>query len=284
MSDFNPYAPPQVDLSASAPRKKKRQRAARSAIDDALARLNEHLSNPGNVEADRKAAGRRLRNVTIIFCVLAALFVAPLALIPSRDALFPVFVGLMVVFGILAGVLVAVDLSFGSRFTAVSPDVTLKNYFKAMGMGRHGYAWACLCPTARGQTVNAPVLGALTAASGTFSIQTPELMKGYIRTFIGQSGGTMRTLQVKRAAIVTQEDDVATVEVTVACQAWPQWVNIVAAIGFVLFRPLVLIGIILFFVVRKRADLVLPKTLIRGQDGLWYVYQGDIVEGEAEAA
>ena len=61
--------------------------------------------------------------------------------------------------GVLAVVglaVLALDLSLAARDKASSPERTLKAFFKAIPMGRFGYSWAMLCPTAREQTVSSP--------------------------------------------------------------------------------------------------------------------------------
>ncbi len=62
-AEINPYAP---STEERAPRKKKRhaKRGARAGIQEALERLDEHLSDPAAVASDRHAAGPRIRPIT----------------------------------------------------------------------------------------------------------------------------------------------------------------------------------------------------------------------------
>jgi hypothetical protein len=87
-------------------------------------------------------------------------------------------------------------------------------------------------------------------------------------------------MQIKRAVLVREDGDVAVVEVTAFFQAWPQWAQFVSIIAFVIIRLLgAILFVVLFFALRKTYEVTFNKTLIRGSNGVWYVYSGDLLEG-----
>ncbi len=150
-------------------------------------------------------------------------------------------------------------------------------------MNRSGYAWATLCPTAREQRVMTPSLGPVVTGDGDFSLDDPAGMKAYLASFARPGQGQIRTMTVTRVTLRSIDGDVAEVDATLAFQSWPQWVSIVMAVSFVIFRPLALVGAVFYFALRKRHEASCTKTMLRGQNGAWYVYDGDLLEG-AEGA
>jgi len=48
----------------------------------------------------------------------------------------------------------------------------------------------------------------------------------------------------------------------------------IRVIGAILF-------LVLYLALRKRHEVTFRKTLLRGKNGLWYVYTGDLFEEEA---
>jgi hypothetical protein len=287
-SELNPYAPPEAgpDEPAKGKKKKKKKGRASGAIAEALARLNEHVAEPAKVEIDTKEAGGRLRGATmgfIAFAVMAALGTAALG--GARNFDDPVFfiAGIFAfVFVVLAVTLVIVDLTIVPRATVAPPDAMLKSYLKSLAMGREGYAWACLCPTAREGTVRTPVLGPVIVSPGEFVLEKPSNVKAYASSFLRVGGGQIRNVQIKRVSLVREDGDVAVVEVHAAFQSWPQWANIVAVVAFVINRVLgAILFLVLFLSLRKRHEATFRKTLLRASNGLWYVYTGDLFEADA---
>ncbi|MFT3765017.1 MAG: hypothetical protein QM820_05815 [Minicystis sp.] len=110
-------------------------------------------------------------------------------------------------------------------------------------------------------------------------MENQEAMKSYAGSFARAGGNQMRTMAVKRVTVVDVKEDVAVVEAELAFQSWPRWVSIIMAVSFVIFRLAVIIGLILYFVLRKRHETRVQKTLIRGRDGAWYVFDADLLEG-----
>jgi len=287
MDEFDAYAPPQTDVGTSAPRKKRKKKSATSgAIAEAITRLNEHLEDASAVAHDRKEAGAKVRGVTIgfvIFAVISAAGATFLFTSNSSSRLEPAEIGLAtitVVFALIAVLLLVVDLRFLPRDKPASPEETLKHFFKAMTMGRLGYAWAALCPTAREQSVEPPALGPIPIGPGSFRLRQTSDLKDYTQTFARPGNGQMRTMQIKRATLLEEDGDVAVVEVTALFQAWPQWAQILSIIAFVIARIVgAILFLVLFFSLRKTHEVVFRKTLIRGSNGIWYVYSADLLEG-----
>ena len=92
------------------------------------------------------------------------------------------------------------------------------------------------------------------------------------------SAGQMRQLTIHKISVPRQEGDVADVRANLTFYSWPQWVFVVFAVGFALFRPLGLVGAVLYFVMRKRHDVSVEKTLLRAPNGAWYLHDGDVLE------
>ncbi len=191
-----------------------------------------------------------------------------------------------VVGGVLAVVglaVLALDLSLAARDKASSPERTLKAFFKAIPMGRFGYSWAMLCPTAREQTVSSPKLGPVDTVPGAFSLAGVPEMKAYFSSFARSSGAVMRSMAVKRVVLDQVEGDVARVDATLAFQSWPRWVSVVAIVGFIVLRPLLIVGAVAYFATRKRQTIRVRKVMLRASTGVWYVHDGDALEGAGVA-
>jgi amino acid transporter len=286
MNEFDAYAPPRAEVGTGAPRKKsKRSRTAGGAIDDAIARLNEHLADPQAVALDRQEAGGRLRRPTIGFIIFTVIAViAATAVITSGHSRRwePMEIAFAVIAGFVAfitAILLFVDLRFLPRDKPTSPDETLKYFFRAIAMARLGYAWAALCPTARAERVDPPYLGPVPVGQGSFTLRSTQDLKDYTQTFARPGNGQMRTMQIKRTTLLREDGDVAIVEVDAVFQSWPQWAQILCVIAFVIIRLLGLVlFLVLYFSLRKTHAVVIRKTLIRGSNGVWYVYSGNLLE------
>jgi phosphate/sulfate permease len=295
MSAVNPYAPPTVDVTA--PVKRAPRTSSRKEIQAALAALREHLASPARVREDERAAGGRLRMVTVVLFLMAAVAFAAGVLLPGDND-----VGLMVglIFGgllVLVGAVSAgLDLAMVSRRGAASPVASFKSYVRAFSTGRFGYAWACLCPTARAQHVQAPELGAVVTGTGSFSMETQNGVKRYAQTFARPSGGYMRTAQIRELALEVQEEDVTVLRATLRFQSWPQWANLVLGAGLAAGARIggtrvglvgtvgllaAIAGLIGLLFLRKRHTVTVRKTLLRGTNGAWYIFDPDLLEGAA---
>jgi hypothetical protein len=287
---LNPYAPPQahIDSGWQHPTTAKQQPPD---LAEALRRLNEHVARPENIESDRRAAGARVRIVGWIFSGLAAASAVGGVAVsgqPGQDAFLFVGLGVGAVFGLIGLLLIALDLSLASRVQPSTPVKTLKSYFKAIAMARYGYAWSVLCPTAREQTIGAPSLGPVLSEQATFRLASEIDMKAYAMTFARTATGftsdlksAMRVMNVKKVTQGPIEGDVARLDAELLFQSWPRWVSIATVVGFVVFRPLITIGVVCYFVMRKRFKTRVTKTLLRAQNGVWYVYDADILESAA---
>jgi hypothetical protein len=286
----NPYAPPQTDVGGF-PLLRAGELPYRAVdLTEALRRLREHVADARNVEADEREAGPRLRRVAWVLLAIGGPLVIVIGWIfTQKQELTPVsetvnaleiaglVVGAMLV---LVGVLVVlVDMTVAERNKPAPPDKTLRSFFKAITTSRYGYTWSCLSPTAREQTVATPDLAPIPTERGVFVLRSKEDLKAYLGTFARPAKGTMRGMTAKRVVLASTEGDIARVDVALSFQSWPRWVNVVAVAGFVVFRPLFLIGVVAYFVARKRRTVQVSKTLLRAQNGLWYVYDGNVLEG-----
>lgn len=295
MPDTNPYAPPTADESG-APAPKKRRRRGKKAIEAALAELDEHLSRPENVERDRRATGGKLRRVTIFFLAFGFVALVFGLLMPGYERGVAGMILLMfgALFLVIGGIAAAVDFSLEGRDVPGTPLRTLKSHLKSIALGRYGYTWATLSPTARKQSVNAPDLGLVAGGIGTFSMETEAGFKMYSNTFARPAGGQMRSMQLKNPTVVSQDGDVAVVQGTMLFQSWPQWANILLGMGGVFAAragqraggALVLVGVLAavaglvgLLMLRKKHQVTVRRTLIRGRNGCWYLLDADILEG-----
>ncbi len=303
MADVNPYAPPKVDdAAASAPRRAKK-RYDRKDIAEALAALNEHLADPERVAIDRKATGGRVRAVTIVLLALGVAAILVRFAMPGEartlGMIVAIVLGAILIFlGIVAA---AMDLSMASRDGATTPIAALKSHLRSFSLARYGYAWACLCPTARAQTVQAPHLGPIAGGLGDFAMATHAGVKKYAATFARPAGGHVRSLQIKGLAVEREDGDVAVVRATLLFQSWPQWANILMGVGVAtgmrfgdsgaagVTGPFRLIGIaaaiaglIGLWALRKRFTVTVHRTLLRGRNGAWYLLDPDLLEGATE--
>lgn len=297
MSDVNPYAPPSADedAPARAPRKGRKKRA-REDLQAAIDALNEHLSDPANVAADLKASGGRLRRVTMVFLGLGACGTLGGILlwgdrVEVAAVLCLLFGGFLLVLGAVAA---ALDWQVPSRTEPSSPERTLKGYIRGITLARYGYAWACLCPTAREQSVSAPNLGPVAAGIGAFSMRDEAGVKAYAGTFARVGNGKMRGLQVKNIRLAKLDGDVATVEAQLLFQSWPQWASVLIGMGGafgwrvgnkaevglgMIGVAAAIVGFIAMMAMRKSHNVAVRRTLLRGSNGVWYVFDPDILEG-----
>ena len=280
-SDINPYAPPKSDVDAPA-RRVVSARHHDGDIQQALAMLRQHVADAAWVDHDRRIAGPRIRPhgwVSALICVAAIGGAVVTTQIGGDMAVALAINGIiaMVAF-IMALAFLIMDVSLVRRDRASTPEATVKAFFKSISAGRFGYAWATLAPSARAQTVPTPDLGPIQVVQGDFSLETEKGMKDYTAAFARPGKGTMRTMAAKKVLVRAIDGDVAKIDVELAFQSWPQWVSIVMAIGAIIFRPLIIVGVVLFFVMRKKHEVRCTKTMLRAPNGVWYVFAGDLVE------
>jgi hypothetical protein len=278
----NPYAPPRADTApvpfAGGPPVPYRN----VDLGAALARLNQYVADPRNLDADRLARGPRVRPVAWVTAAIGAALVVVVAVMAAGN----VAEGAMIAGGVgafffcfIAAIVLAVELSIVPRTRPMPPEKALLSYLKSISMGRFGYTYSCLSPTAREQTVATPDLRPVLTVPGTFHLLGEGDIKAYVNSFARTAGGVTRIMAIKKPRVVSNEGDVSRVSVELRFQSWPRWVSIVTIAGFVIFRPLFLVGAIAYFIVRKRKTVHICKTMLRAQDGIYYVYDGDVLEG-----
>lgn len=300
MPEVNPYAPSRHEEAGPVGPRRAAKVANRSDIVAALAALDEHLADPQKVAIDRKAWGGRVRKVTFALLAGAAVSLATGLALPKDAIASPaialyVLAACLTLIGLIA---LGMDLSLAPREGHTTPVATLRSYLRSMPTGRFDYAWTCLAPTARAQRIDAPHLGPVAAGIGTFSMATPQGLKDYAGTFSRAGGGQMRAFQVKEVALESEEPDVAVVRARLTFQSWPQWANIVLGVGAAtavrlgdiaspsMTTPLRLLGLagaigalIGLYVLRKSQVVLVRRTLLRGRNGTFYLYDPDILEG-----
>ena len=151
-------------------------------------------------------------------------------------------------------------------------------------MARYGYAWAMLSPTARGSRRERARAGARDDRRRGLLHAGHLGMKAYAGTFApagersdAEHGGEAGDAARRRRRRGRGRRRSSTF------QSWPQWVNFVIIASFVLFRPLVILGAIFYFATRKRREVSITGTMLRGSTGAWYLYDADLLGNVAES-
>lgn len=284
--DINPYAPPKADDGAHANAKPAyRQRRRGGGVEEAIERLRAHVADAEAMAADRAKIGARIRRVGLGCAVVAgagglgAIGFAQASHMEWCAGLSGLVAGVAFVIAIIV---IPMDLSLVPREAPATPEATLKSFIKGIAMGRSGYAWATLCPSAREQAVATPELAPVETSPGEFSLATEDGFKAYVTSFARSVAGTMRTMSAKAYRVREVDGEVARVDVDLVFQSWPQWVSFVMAVGAAIFLPAIVIGVILFFVMRKTRKVTTTKTLLKASTGAWYVYDGELLEGATD--
>jgi len=282
----NPYAPPKAEGPIAGTGAHFASPMGRPAADvaAALARLKAHVAPPDNVAADLKRAGGLLRPVTIVFLALAVGAsvgtCAAAAMASDGDKrTITLVIGIMTfVFGLIAVIALAVDIRMGRRDAPAPPDLAVRRLFRGMSMGRYGYVWAMLSPSAREQSVSPPALGPIKIGEGSFSMREPSGLKAYAATFVRQGQNQMRMARVKSATVRSAAGDVALVDVEAMFTSWPLWVTVMLGVCAGVFRIGIVVALVLLFVLRKRQTVTFTKTMLQGQPGVWYAYDANLLD------
>jgi len=283
MSDLNPYAPP-GSAAGVAPAGPFRRMEPAPSVDEAMARLRAFLAEPANVAEDARVRGPRVGVATWVLLAagLALGIAATVVGIGARgDA-----VTAAVVFAVVAGVLgliglaaLAVDLMVVRRDVPHTADAALRAYYAALTRGRTGYALTCLGPAARDQVVAAPALEPVVTRPGEFSLRTAADLKAYAASFARTGADQFRVLKVKRTSLRQTSPDVAQVDVEIDAQSYPRWIAWVALPAFIVIRFVgIILYLALYMALRKRRRVQFSKWMIRGQDGAWYLVDGNALE------
>lgn len=287
----NPYAAPDARLDGPQPSQPYRPPSS-AAIEAALAQLEQHLRNPDNLVQDRAGEEPAVgRGWLITLGVLGALTVAGAVLsqgsAADSDGFIMMILGgiFFLVFGLVVLSLYLIGRSIGDMSGASDPGFALWRHLKAMPGGRVGTVIASLAPGARSQSVRPPVLDPVVVGPGEFTWQPKSRGKDFLKTFARQGHGQVRFMKMKKAdfsAMVSPDNaNVATAEVKVEFISWPRWAQVLTIVLLVVARIVgIIVGVILWFTKRQVRSLVLTKTMIRGSNGLWYVFSPDIVEGQ----
>jgi hypothetical protein len=284
MADANPYAPPEEASGRPAP-----VRAATPESGDiaaAIERLNRHLADPGSVSADSAAIGGRLRGLTwtamVITLALGGGVGYGVTLEGQGGNVLAGICGFLGVIFLISFIVALVnDLLLKPRAECTSAQVALESWLRAMRLGRAGYVYASLCPTAREAIAPAPDLRPVVTADMDYPLDSPAGVARWLKSFARPGTGHVRWMKVKSVRAGSEQGDVATAESTVFFRSWPNWANILSVVLFLFIRFIgLIVAVILWYSNRRQTTIQVEKTLIRGRDGLWYVLDASIAVGE----
>lgn len=288
MSDpeLNPFAPPRTtdtgggpsapgDVSADATQDP-------AALQAALERLDRHLADAGAARADEVLAGDHFRVRTFVsagvFLVSAALAAFGFA---QRSMAEVAIIGtiLATVGFIFALAFLIQDVRLVARAEAREPADALKAFFRALQSGRPGYALASLCPDARDATIAVPEMAPVETDHGRFAMNEPRSIRDWARGWAVAGRGQVRWMGLKGMELVGASGRVARVRATIQFQSWPQWANAVSVVLFVVIRLVgIIVALVLYYSLRRRATVTTTKTLLQGSNGQWYLYTADLYD------
>ena len=283
MSQANPFQPPAVDLNLPAAAIRPLAPFTPEEIADARRRLSEHCAQPHTLEVDRQLEGSQFSTATLVsgaitLVLSAAVAYGAFAAGETEAAIIMATagtIGLVTLIFFIANLVV--DFTVGRRVAATDPKRAMRRWFAAARAGKTGYALTALAPTARDRPVSAPQYGENEEVGPTFSVATREGMRDYVRSFARQGGGFVRWLQVRNVTVLREEGDIAVVGAEVTMTKWPQWAQILTIITFVVIRLVgIILGLILYYQLRKKTKFGIEKTLMKGPDGLWYLLDADM--------
>jgi hypothetical protein len=270
MDPVNPYAPPVApETSAELPPE---ALPSNVDLDEVRRRLAAHCADATAIAMDKQLAGGRLRVGTY---VSGALLLACLLLMTAGSE--AIIIG--AIFGAIMLILFLVflvrDLRIGPRPADSTATAAMLSYVRASLGGHDGYVVSALTPTAREETCSPPNLGPVPVPGTSHVLGSKAGVKDYFRTFARPGTGQYRYVQFKGGTLEGESGDVAKVSVTATVSAIPQWAYTTAILLFVFIRLIgLIVGAIVFFVMRKQTKVKLTKTFLRGPDGLWYALHG----------
>jgi ribosomal protein S27E len=247
-----------------------------------LKALDDHMSDPGKLDADEKLRGGFLAVKTIIVGVIAAgavvMMVAGFSMRhPDAEALAGFGVILFLIFGIASLVSLAHDYGASHIQDASTPEKALRRYLMAIRTGRTNKAYASVSPGARkvGE-VETVKYDKIPPNTGKFSIDDVATFKKYWRSVFRGPSRQTRGLQLKRVKKVKEiGEGVAVVEVECLFTNFPSLVILTILISW-------LICLILVLILQKKTKVVIRKLLVK-RNGKWYIADGEF-EGPLDGA
>jgi hypothetical protein len=272
---FDPYAAPKAAIVVG--EASTTWLVGSAALDEARRALQAHTHDAEAIVADRKIAGGKFRRATLVIGALTATsIVATIALGSSIDDVAiwiggGFFSGLMALFFV---VFLIIDVMVGRR-DQKAPDRLMLAYLRSCRFARFGFAQTCLAPTARKATLSTPELTPVATQPTTVIPETPAAYGTFLKSFAVNGGSAQRLMVQKRVQLLDVRGDLARVEIEVRYESVPRLAVIIGIVGFVIFRPLIILYLVLYFVLRKTRTCVAQKLLLFGADGAWYLLDGD---------
>jgi hypothetical protein len=113
-------------------------------------------------------------------------------------------------------------------------------------------------------------------------MSSPAGIKQYAQTFATPGHDQLRVMKVKKVRHESTDGDVTQLNVEIEFQSYPRWILFVVIPLFFLIRPAAIIAFIaLYYATRKVRTVEFTKTLLRGSNGVHYVLDARVVEGDA---
>jgi len=242
----------------------------RPDVKIALQHLNQRLADPAKAAADQAMIKPRIdRPAALKAAGLGAGLGVALAFQMANDSntlatIVPVALGS----ALIGGFAFYRYFRLPPRSKVLTPEETLHYYFKSIELGQFSYAWSMLCPTAREERVDGPDFVNPEAEPQSIQLNSLSEFEQYAQLFKDKQVSGEAPIETTRATSVLVDGNVAIADIGVTYRFARRW-NSAASAAKVLIAP------------NMSAEFALRKTLIRGNDDLWYVLHADLCHSDA---
>ena len=236
--------------------------------------LDDHVSDPGMLEADVRLRGGFFAVKTIILALITAGTVAMIVggfTSDGSDA--EVLAGFGIIFAIIFGIALLVSLAhdYGASHIqdASTPEKAFRRFFMAIRTGRSGKAYASVAPGARlvgrVETVD---FEKIPPNTGSYAITDAATFKQYWRSVFKGPSLQTRGVQLKRVKKVRETGDgLAVVEVEFLFTNYPSLLILTILLNLIICA-------ILIVVLQKKTKVRIRKLLMKRR-GKWYIAEGE---------
>jgi hypothetical protein len=308
VDEVNPFAPPQA-ASISAVWEERDD----ARLNRARAALARHLADAQAVAADRRGRRSVDRQTSVVWGV-CALWVPEAAVLVAFGVRWPLLVGVLLIYGLIAAMVTGIINPLHWRRTT-DPVFAARQWLRGLSQDLPGLALASVAPSARGR-IRLPEFPWVGAAGGReLPVGDVAGMHGWIARALAP-WWMIGNLAPQRLTLVHRSADLALVACDIEAAHCPRWTGVSLIVGnlatLLALGPLLvwcgpaphqegtpvqvacLLGVaavavltaVMPLVVRRatrtRCRMVISKRLLRGEDGLWYLLDGALAD-DAEA-